>query len=311
MHVLKETAAAKVNLTLKVLGRRRDGFHQIESLVAFAAHGDRLDFAPGDGFDLSVDGPFADKLHGDNLVLETALLLAQRCSGLPAGSFSLLKQLPVAAGLGGGSADAAAALRLLGQASQSKVSPDDISAVAEKLGSDISVCLLSRAAFMRGRGEVVTPIGTFPALPAVLANPGAELGAGEVYTALDAAPYSDGTASPSGGPPATGSAAQIVQLVRSVGNDLADTAIGIAPVVGVVRAELGETDGCLVAEMSGSGSTCFGLYENAAAAQSAARLLAERHPGLVGHCNGTGLRIQIPQCSRSMLNATASSSAAL
>ncbi|MEM8744678.1 MAG: 4-(cytidine 5'-diphospho)-2-C-methyl-D-erythritol kinase [Pseudomonadota bacterium] len=278
MSGLKETARAKVNLTLKVLGRRADGFHQIESLVAFASDGDRLEFAPGDKLELSIEGAFGDKLQGDNLVLQAARLLGQRTPGIPAGTFRLVKRLPVAAGVGGGSADAAAALRLMQRASQTVVSTTDMSAVAEALGSDVPVCLLSRAALMRGRGEDVSPVDAMPALPAVLANPGAELGAGEVYAALDVAPVANHSESSPGTPPSFDTSEQLVELVRSVGNDLADAAIGLAPVIGEVRAELAATDGCLVAEMSGSGSTCFGIYGSVEEAQKAASNLTERHP---------------------------------
>ncbi|MDA7948463.1 MAG: 4-(cytidine 5'-diphospho)-2-C-methyl-D-erythritol kinase [Hyphomicrobiaceae bacterium] len=277
MQLLKETAPAKVNLTLKVLGRRADGFHQIESLAAFTGCGDRLELNPGNALGLSIEGPFADKLSGANLVVEAARVVGQRCPDVHAGHFRLVKRLPVAAGLGGGSADAAAALRLLHKANETKISSVDMFAAAEQLGSDVSVCLSSRAAVMRGRGEEISPARTMPVLPAVLANPGVELGAGEVYAALDAGPCDDASGMWSDGMVRLQSTGQVGQLIQSIGNDLADAAIGLAPVVGKVRAVLGETEGCLAAEMSGSGPTCFGIYESTDHAQAAARHLAGRY----------------------------------
>jgi len=151
-----EKAPAKVNLTLRVLGRRADGYHELESLVAFAGVGDALTFVPGDALTLIVSGPTAPAAgdNADNLVLKAARALAERIAGLTLGRFALSKRLPVAAGLGGGSADAAAALRLLAQANE--IAPDDprLMQAAQATGADVPVCLDPRPRLMRGVGEV-------------------------------------------------------------------------------------------------------------------------------------------------------------
>ena len=278
MKVLKETAPAKVNLTLKVLGRRPDGFHEIVSQAAFAGFGDHVQLEPGEALTLMSKGPFAEELSESNLVLQAASLLEQRCPRIRTGRFKLEKRLPVAAGLGGGSADAAAALRLLQRANASHVSFEDVYAAAEQLGSDVPVCLKSQAAIMRGRGEETSPIPSLPKLPAVLANPGVALGAGEVYAALGAAPLAGGPKTVPDMEACPDTLEGVVEQIRSVGNDLAGPAVKLAPVIRDVRNALDETDDCLVAEMSGSGPTCFGLYRSSEGAEAGARALAERHP---------------------------------
>ena len=278
MGALKETAPAKVNLTLKVLGRRPDGFHEIVSLAAFARFGDRLVLAPGEALALGTSGAFADGLSEDNLVMQAARLLEQRCPGIRTGRFELEKRLPVAAGLGGGSADAAAALRLLRRANEAEVAFEDLHTVAEQVGSDVPVCLNSQAAMMRGRGEETAPVSSLPKLSAVLVNPGVALGAGEVYAALGAGPLPEGSFALAGMDACPDTVEGVVELVGSLGNDLAGPAEKLAPVIGEVRNALDETDGCLVAEMSGSGTTCFGLYPSPEGAEASARTLSERHP---------------------------------
>lgn len=278
MELLKETAQAKVNLTLRVHGRRADGFHEIESLVVFAGVGDQLELSPGGDLALSTEGHFAEKLTDNNLVLEAARMLCMHCPGIRSGQFRLEKRLPVAAGLGGGSADAAAALRLLQRINAGKISTDEMFAVARELGSDVPACFASRSSMMRGRGEQLSPLSRSPELPAVLVNPRIELGAGEVYTAIDADPVSE-TFKPS-----TSVSAQFatiddfVRFVRSTGNDLQPAAIKLAPAIDEVRSSITETEGCLAAQMSGSGPTCFGLYRTHDEARAAAQSLVRRHP---------------------------------
>ena len=164
MTALRDLARAKLNLTLEVLGRRPDGFHEVRSLVAFATFGDDLELAPGDDLELDVEGPFAAALSGDNLILEAASAARRRVPSLTLGRFRLRKVLPVAAGLGGGSADAAAALRLIARANPGLVSEADLAELAPKLGSDVNVCLKSRPALIAGRGETVETVSGFPCL---------------------------------------------------------------------------------------------------------------------------------------------------
>ena len=185
---LAEFAPAKVNLTLHVLGRRADGYHEIESLVAFAGIGDRLTFRPAERLELAVSGPTATAAGAsdDNLVLKAAHALAARVDGLRLGHFMLDKQLPVAAGLGGGSSDAAAALRLLAQVNGLSLDDERVRAAAQATGADVPVCLDPRARMMRGIGEILSDPMTLPELPAVLVNPGVAVPTRDVFAALGA-----------------------------------------------------------------------------------------------------------------------------
>ena len=279
MVLFKESAPAKVNLTLKVLGKRTDGYHELMSLVVFADEGDRLELVPGEKISLTLEGPFAAALEGeDNLVLKTVHLLAEHCPSMCAGAFKLDKRLPVAAGLGGGSADAAAALRLLVKANPGQITAKIISGAARRLGADVTACLDSGAVFMQGRGDELRPVKKLPALPAVLVNPGLQLGAGDVYEALGAKPLEKTSAADTIDRSPVTSVADLVHYIRETGNDLEAAATKLAPAIAEVRAALSATEGCLVAQMSGSGPTCFGLFSRGETAGAAARTLAESHP---------------------------------
>ena len=275
---LAENAPAKVNLTLRVLGRRADGYHDIESLVAFAACGDRLSFAPGGELTLAVHGPHAGAAGaaGDNLVLKAARALKARIPSVTLGAFDLDKNLPVAAGLGGGSADAAAALRLIARANG--VAGDDrrLYEAACATGADVPVCLDPRPRLMRGIGEILSEPVILPALPAVLVNPRVGLATKEVFAgwapaavsaaALDLAALSNVT----GGD-------QLLRLLAAQENDLESAATAFAPVIADVLTALRALPGCRLARMSGSGATCFGLFSSSAAASAAAKRLHGEH----------------------------------
>jgi 4-diphosphocytidyl-2-C-methyl-D-erythritol kinase len=277
---LAENAPAKVNLTLRVLGRRGDGYHEIESLVAFADFGDRLDFAPGGALSLTVGGPDAAQAGADddNLVLKASRALAERVPGLKAGAFRLEKNLPVAAGLGGGSSDAAAALRLLARANG--LSSDDarLYAAARATGADVPVCLDPWSRLMRGIVEILSGPLALPPLPALLVNPGVALAtklvfagwtpAREAVVPLDIA-----------GLAKIKSAEQLVACLDAQANDLEGAAIKLAPVVGNVLVALRALAGCRLARMSGSGSTCFGLFPSAGETSAAAKILRRKYPG--------------------------------
>src|SRR4029077_15070770 len=228
---LTEFAPAKVNLTLHVLGRRTDGYHEIESLVAFADIGDRLTLAPGGTLGLIVHGPTAEAAgaSGDNLVLKAARALAERVLGLRLGQFRLDKQLPVAAGLGGGSADAAAALRLLARAGE--LSPDDsrLYAAAAATGAAVRVCLDPRARIMRGIGEILSGSIALRELPAVLVNPGVAVPTRDVVSALGAPPLK-APARADDFSAISADAASLVSLLTARRNDLEIPAIKIQPV---------------------------------------------------------------------------------
>jgi len=275
---LSEHAPAKVNLTLKVIGRRSDGFHELISLAAFASVGDVVELVPEGEVSLSIRGPFAGDLGEDNIILRAAKLLLEQCPGRRAGSFRLDKQLPVAAGLGGGSADAAAALRLMERATSEPLPSETIADTARQLGADVPVCLGSKTCVMSGRGEKLTHVSVLPALPAVLVNPGVALCTKQVYAALNAAPVKHAQTGEASAPKSFGSADELVAHIQGSGNDLEAAATELVPAIAQVRATLQALAGCRLAQMSGSGPTCFGLYGTADEARSAAQIISTNHP---------------------------------
>jgi 4-diphosphocytidyl-2-C-methyl-D-erythritol kinase len=277
MTALRETAKAKLNLTLEVLGRRADGYHALESLVAFAQLGDSLELEPCDALSLAVTGPFAAALGGDNLIIKAAEVAKASNPGLKLGSFRLIKNLPVAAGLGGGSADAAAALRLLAKTNPGALPEAIIAAIAASLGSDITVCLESRAALMFGGGERVLPVAAFPPCAVVLVNPGLPLATREVFARLNAPPLAKAPDDPVA-PDLSGSFDRLVAYVAARGNDLETPAIALAPVIRDILQALAQLPGARLARLSGSGPTCLALFRSLAEAERAAGLLAA-HPG--------------------------------
>jgi 4-diphosphocytidyl-2-C-methyl-D-erythritol kinase len=314
-----EPAPAKVNLTLQVLGRRADGYHDIESLVVFAGVGDSLTFTPGPRLELAVGGPtaVASGEIGDNLVLKAAWGLAERVEGLTVGRFVLSKRLPVAAGIGGGSADAAAALRLLARASGLALDDPRLMDAARQTGADVPVCIDPRARVMRGVGDILSDPIDFPRLAAVLVNPRVAVPTKDVFAALQlshatstGAGASSATEPPQTapigqarlasaegwdvGPPARSlrqlptpdpspregavrSAALLAQLA-SDRNDLEAPAMALRPVIADVLNDLQALPGCRLARMSGSGATCFGLFASGRAAAAAAQALRHKHP---------------------------------
>ncbi|MDI3470852.1 MAG: 4-diphosphocytidyl-2-C-methyl-D-erythritol kinase [Pseudolabrys sp.] len=262
---LRDTAPAKVNLSLRIVGRRADGYHELESLVAFADIGDALELTPGEAASLCVSGPFAaaSGAANDNLILK-----AVRAAGLPAGAFSLDKRLPVAAGLGGGSSDAAAALRLVARYNGISVDDPRILAAARAAGADVPVCLDRKPRVMRGVGELLSEPVTLPKLPAVLVNPGVAVPTASVFVAFRP---EDSTAPPIDEVPIGADA--LLRWLASRGNDLTAAAIRVAPAVATVLDALSAQPGCRLSRMSGSGATCFGLFESTAAAAAAAETL--------------------------------------
>jgi len=289
--VFAEFAPAKVNLTLRVRGKRADGYHEIESLVAFADIGDDVTLTPGAALALEVDGPTSAAAGpaDDNLILKAARHLAARIPKLTSGSFALTKRLPVAAGLGGGSADAAAALRLLARANGLALDDSRLMEAARQTGADVPVCLDPRARVMRGVGDVLSePVG-LPLFPAVLVNPRVVLATKDVFAAFDRLPrpaqHALTTPPSSPSPASTGSPAfaggdnaKLIARVKSTTNDLQPAAVSLQPVIADVLAALSSFDGCTLWRMSGSGATCFGLFGAQGAANDAARRLDAAHP---------------------------------
>lgn len=269
-------APAKVNLTLHILGRREDGYHELDSLVAFAGVGDRLSFDPGEPLSLEVSGPTAE-LSGpddDNLVLRAARALSGRVAGLKLGRFRLYKVLPVAAGLGGGSSDAAAALRAL--ADFNGLGRDDarVTSAAQATGADVPVCLDPRARRMTGIGEKISPPLHLAPLPAVLVNPRVASPTPAVFAGIGLA---------------RGEASGLSPFVRTWEGDFADalakgrndmqaSAARLTPAISQTLAALRDAGGAGLVRMSGSGATCFGLYRDGHAAARAARRLRDAQP---------------------------------
>jgi 4-diphosphocytidyl-2-C-methyl-D-erythritol kinase len=287
--VLTEKAPAKINLTLRVLGRRADGYHELESLVAFADVGDMLRLQTGAPLALEVGGPYAEACGAaaDNLVLKAAAALSARVEGLRLGRFVLTKELPVAAGIGGGSADAAAALRLLVHANRQIFSRADfadprVQEVALSVGADVPVCLSSRARIMRGVGEELLEPLDLPKLPALLVNPGAPLSTRDVFARLG------GKFSKPSSAEVPRNFAVLLEWLGQHGNDLTPSAIACVPVIADVLSALSAMPGARLVRMSGSGSTCFALFASAGEAAAAAqRLKTERkdwwvHPTTLG-----------------------------
>jgi len=282
--MLIEEGRAKVNLTLRVVGRRVDGYHELESVVAFADCADRLSLAPGSTLDLTISGSLAQACGetSDNLVLKAAHLLCKRVPGLKIGCFTLDKVLPVAAGIGGGSADAAAALRLLAQLNGLALDDKRLLDVAIETGADVPVCLASRACDMTGVGEALLPL-SLPIMPCVLVNPRVAVATRDVFRALGlrngellvgASDVIRATAWPEKG----ASVEDWVEVLAANSNDLEAPATRIQPVIGEVIAALSASNGAWLARMSGSGATCFAIFENTADAQRAARKIQLDHP---------------------------------
>ena len=266
-----EAAPAKLNLYLHVVGRRDDGYHMLDSLVAFADIGDVLHAAPADDLSLAVTGPFAAALstERDNLVLRAARALAA-AGGVPAKArLTLDKRLPVASGIGGGSADAAAALRALCRLWGCAPAPADLARIALGLGADVPVCLASQAVRMGGVGECLTPAPALPECGVVLINPGVAVETAAVFRAR-----AGGFSAAATLPAAWHDAAALAADLRELGNDLAAPARLLCPPIDAVLAALAAQSGCLLARMSGSGATCFGVFHSPRTAADAAPHLA-------------------------------------
>lgn len=275
---VREAAPAKINLSLKVLGRRSDRYHELQSLVVFADCGDVLTAEPADDLTLGIVGPFADALagEGDNLVLQAANFLCDHLGMKQGARLTLEKNLPVASGIGGGSADAAAALRLLPKLWNAHVEPSGLASLALCLGADVPVCLDAAPALMWGKGELIARIEALPPFRLVLANPGVALSTAEVFKALDAPDMIEMQAGPQ--LPAMKSLDDLLAWLAAHGNDLEAPAMKLAPPVAETIAALKATPACRLARMSGSGATCFGIFADEADARAAAAELKRDHP---------------------------------
>ncbi len=280
-QALEAFAPAKVNLTLHVSAPRADGYHPLHSLVVFADWGDRLAAEPSDALSLSLTGPGAEGLRDDphNLVLKAAWALrAAAGRGELGARLTLEKHLPVAAGLGGGSADAAAALRLLNHLWELDFSLRQLAEIASVVGADVPACVWSRPLVMEGIGEKITPLAAWPELHGLIANPGVAVATPDVFRAFDAQGGS-GTLPADAHRPVAGTLARALEIAAAGRNDLEAPAIALQPVIGELLAALAALPGVQLARMSGSGASAFALLESREAAEAAAAALAKAHPG--------------------------------
>jgi 4-diphosphocytidyl-2-C-methyl-D-erythritol kinase len=270
---LSDLAPAKINLTLRIVRRRADGYHELESLVVFADLADRLSLIPGPETSLEVTGPFAAACGAtdDNLVLKAVRKLSAGISGLKAGRFRLEKNLPVAAGIGGGSSDAAAALRLLAHANGIALDDPRLAEAAVAVGADVPVCVEPRARIMRGIGEILSAPFDLPALPALLVNPRVPTETRKVFAAFAGM---HGSSEHLGAPPRD----NLLGYLQAHGNDLTVPAIACVPVIGELLDVIAALPGAQLARMSGSGSTCFALFGSAEAVNNAVERLRLAQP---------------------------------
>lgn len=286
---LSLVAPAKINLFLHVTGRRDDGYHLLESLVVFTEAGDRLVVETAKDLTLSINGPFAAGLPDadpDNLVLRAAAAL-QRAASVDSGAhIALEKNLPVSSGIGGGSADAAAALRALCVLWGVDVPSSRLADIGLVIGADVPVCLNARPSIMSGVGEIVRDVALPPPCGVVLVNAGEGVSTPAVFRARTA-PFSD---SGSWVTPRTFDA--LIDALKNCHNDLSDAALSVSPVIGDVLAALSETGDCALARLSGSGGTCFGLYPDTAAAGEASAAIKAMHPDW--WCVATTFRDEVP-----------------
>ena len=269
-------APAKVNLYLHLIGRRPDGYHLLDSLITFADIGDRITAEPATTLSLEITGPEATGLANlgqDNLVLRAARLLADHTGAARGATLLLEKNLPVAAGIGGGSSDAAAVLRLLAALWQLSIGEEALGRLGARLGADLPVCLYGRAAWVSGIGERIEPAPDLPETGILLANPRKELPSDAVFAARTGPFYEAGRFAPM-----PSDAAGLARALMARRNDLTDAAIGLVPEITAVLGRLAGLPGALLARMSGSGATCFALFSDRSAAHEARAALAAAEP---------------------------------
>ncbi len=272
---LRLAAPAKVNLYLRVLGQRDDGYHLIDSVIAFAVEADVLTVTPADEIRLEIDGPFAAALDddSDNLVLRAAHALSETAAMHNGAAMRLTKNLPVSAGIGGGSADAAAALRLLAQLWRLDTDRAALERIALSLGADVPACLDGNTLRAAGIGERLETAPALPPMEIVLVNNGRLVDTASVFSA-----HTGAFSEPAPAPIRFDDAASVARWYGALGNDLLDPACRIEPSIGDVLAALEAENGSLLARLSGSGSTCFAIFETTGAASAAASRLSAAHP---------------------------------
>lgn len=276
----KARARAKINLTLHILGRRDDGYHDLESLVTFAAFGDELTLVEGSHLSLSLSGPQSSALKSDadNHILKAAHALATRVENLRIGKFHLVKSLPLASGMGGGSADAAAALRLLAKLNHLSLDDPRMREAALETGADVPVCLESRSRMMRGIGETLDAPIALPQLFALVVNPLKTSATPDVFAKIGLARGETHKAPPHPRFTDKMSEDSFFSVLEAGRNDMEAAAIALQPAIGDVKKAIASLPSCRLTRMSGSGATVFGLFPSCRAAATAARQLKREHP---------------------------------
>ncbi len=272
-------APAKINLFLHVTGRRADGYHTLQSLIVFADVGDEVRIRPADRLDLSIDGPQAPTLTEDpveNLILRAAKGLQQAAGVSAQARFELTKDLPVASGIGGGSSDAAAAFRLAEALWQSELLPEQRDALLLALGADVPVCYFAKPAVASGIGEILTPLRSLPELSILLVNPRVAVPTGAIFKRLER--FDAGLEDPLDALPQDGFGG-FIDVLSSCRNSLETPARQVEPVISQVLSAIQELPNCSLSRMSGSGATCFGLFETLDQASHAAQQLRLEQPG--------------------------------
>ena len=264
-------ANAKINLTLHVTGKLPNGFHEIDSLVVFTSFGDTLELEPAEGFSLSTQGPYSKALPhpSENIILSALRLLEERGTGF---RINLEKSIPVSAGLGGGSVNAALALRLASDYLKYPL-PADTRKITS-IGSDLPVCLTGKPSMVSGLGEKIAVLGSFPEFPLLLVNPNKPVQTQDVYKGLTKVNNSSQTPFP-----ALGNKNDIISWIREQRNDLEPPALQLCPEIKDILSRLQDQEGCLVARMSGSGGTCFGIFQTAEQVSVAAKAIKQLEPG--------------------------------
>ena len=262
-------APAKINLFLHITGKREDGYHTLQSLMVFADVGDDLEFSMQDEFSVRVTGPFSAALSEtkDNLVYKAARFLSDEYKVPLCGKIVLTKNLPIASGIGGGSTDAAAALRGLAKLWKLADDPAQLSKIAQQLGADVPACLYGRAVWAEGVGEKLIPIQDMQRLHLVLVNPLVATPTPAVFKKFHGR-FSESVQTRGMG----------VDDLKQCGNDLTDAAVTVTPEINAVLSVLADTENCLLCRLSGSGATCFGIYGDEVAARTAAEVLKKQHP---------------------------------
>ena len=275
--MIETFAPAKINLYLHITGRRTDGYHYLDSLVAFTSIGDTLSLAEANEFSFVIEGPMASalRLHDpeSNLAVRAVRMLAAELGKPLTGKLTLVKKLPIASGIGGGSTDAAAALRLYAIRAGMPPDADLLHRIAASLGQDIPCCLAAQTCYFRDIGNVTDPGPDLPASHIILVNPNRALPTPSVYKARK------GDFSPAARLETTPKTTQeLAALLQKRGNDLTDAAVSLCPEIQSILHEIAAHEGCLLARMSGSGATCFGLFADRSCAKMAATQIYHAHP---------------------------------